>query len=75
VRIFGLGATGSTPLCRNANNEISTCSSFPLAESNNGALVEKLERQQAQLEAQAKEIALLKQLVCAQNKEAAVCGQ
>ena len=75
VRIFGLGAVGSTPLCRNANNEISTCSSFPLAETNNGALVEKLERQQAQLEAQAKEIALLKQLVCAQNKEAAVCGQ
>lgn len=27
VRIFGLGAAGSTQLCRNANNEISTCSS------------------------------------------------
>jgi hypothetical protein len=27
VRIFGLGAAGSTPLCRNADNEISNCSS------------------------------------------------
>jgi hypothetical protein len=27
VRIFGLGAAGATNLCRNANNEISTCSS------------------------------------------------
>jgi hypothetical protein len=27
VRIFGLGAGGSTQLCRNTNNEISTCSS------------------------------------------------
>ncbi len=27
VRIFGLGAAGSTQLCRNANNEVSTCSS------------------------------------------------
>ena len=27
VRIFGLGAAGSTNLCRNSNNEISTCSS------------------------------------------------
>ncbi len=27
VRIFGLGAAGSTQLCRNADNEISTCSS------------------------------------------------
>lgn len=27
VRIFGLGAAGSTALCRNANNEIATCSS------------------------------------------------
>ncbi len=27
VRVFGLGAAGSTQLCRNADNEISTCSS------------------------------------------------
>jgi hypothetical protein len=27
VRIFGLGAAGSVQLCRNANNEISSCSS------------------------------------------------
>jgi hypothetical protein len=27
VRIFGLGSAGSTQLCRNSNNEISTCSS------------------------------------------------
>lgn len=27
VRIFGLGAAGSAHLCRNANNEVSTCSS------------------------------------------------
>ncbi len=25
VRIFGLGAAGNTPLCRNASNQISTC--------------------------------------------------
>ena len=27
VRVFGLGSAGSTQLCRNASNEISTCSS------------------------------------------------
>jgi hemoglobin-like flavoprotein len=73
IRIFGLGSGGMTLLCRNANNEISTCSS-PFAE-NGGELAETVKRQQAQIEAQAREIALLKQLVCAQNRDAAVCRE
>jgi hypothetical protein len=72
VRIFGLGTGGVTQLCRNLNNEIATCS-LPLAESN-GEILETVKRQQAQIEAQAREIALLKELVCAQNKAAAVCS-
>ena len=73
VRIFGLGSAGVTQLCRNLNNEIATCS-LPLTEAN-GELAETLKRQQAQIDAQAKEIALLKELVCAQNKAAAVCAE
>ncbi|MEZ5424678.1 MAG: tail fiber domain-containing protein [Pyrinomonadaceae bacterium] len=34
VRVFGLGFAGSTSLCRNSNNEISTCSSSIRYKSN-----------------------------------------
>ncbi|MEZ5307743.1 MAG: tail fiber domain-containing protein [Pyrinomonadaceae bacterium] len=34
VRVFGLGAAGSTALCRNTSNEISTCSSSIRYKSN-----------------------------------------
>lgn len=83
VRIFGLGADGSTSLCRNANNEISTCTTGNFAEQSQAdaqMMKTQIESQQQQIDAQAKQLAeqkalidALRKLVCAANPAAEVC--
>ena len=74
IRLSSLAIGGTVNLCLNPNREISVCNDL-LAGNSGSALAETIKRQQAQLDEQAKEIALLKQIVCAQNKEAAVCRE
>ena len=88
VRIFGLGTAGATPLCRNANNEISTCLP-PLAESGNAELLDtvknrqtqieeqqkQLQKQQEQIARQQKQIEVLTKLFCQINPNADICKE
>jgi hypothetical protein len=75
VRVATLGAAGATHICRNASNQLSTCTS--LAER---AGSEELSAPRAEIEAQRKEIEYLrvqvdalKKLACATNAEADIC--
>ena len=75
VRVATLGAAGATHVCRNASNQLSTCTSFAEGASN-----EELFKQRAEVEAQKKEIEdlrgqveALKKLVCATSPAADVC--
>ena len=77
VRVFGLGAAGSTQLCRNADNEISTCTAqAALAENNvndvNAATINSLREQVKQ---QQQQIDALIKFICSQNTKAEVCKQ
>ena len=76
VRIPGLGTSGNTPLCRNANNEIATCST-PLAdgETEKSEIMKTLAEQSRQIEEQRKQIEMLRKIVCEQNKTAAICTE
>ncbi len=79
VRIFGLGANGSTALCRNADNEIATCDIGGFTQENRAnteqinALREKIKQQETLLNQQQITIDGLKNLVCAQNPIAGIC--
>lgn len=74
LRVNVLGASGATPVCRNANNELATCTG-PLAEESkkNDEQDALILRQKEQIERQQKEIDALKALVCSTNTTAAVC--
>jgi len=72
IRIFGLGAAGATPLCRNADNEISTCAGGNLAKENR-ADAEQINSLREQVKQQQIMIDGLRKLVCANNPNAAVC--
>lgn len=78
LKVLTLGAAGSTSLCRNAANQISTCTAGNFTESNN-QLIETLRTQNGQmleqLKAQKAEIEELKQIVCAANPTAKICGK
>jgi len=90
MQINTLGIAGSTPLCRNSNNEISTCTApTALAEKSGVAnaaeiktLREQVKQQQQQIEAQQRQNEVQKQqidalikLICSQNTKAEVCKQ
>ena len=82
VRINILGSTGSTPLCRNASLEVSSCSSSFTYPGASVALVNTVNQQHAEIEsqrkmieAQQKQIDALRELLCRANREAAVCKQ
>ena len=86
AKIITLGAAGSTSLCRNAANEISTCTAGNFAENkqveNNAATIKELGDQRARIEAQQKQISQqqiliesLRKLVCASNSTADVCQE
>ncbi len=74
-KVLMLGAAGNTSLCRNAANQISTCTAGNFADQNenfnairtqNLQMLEQLKAQQAQIEA-------LKTIVCAANSAAKIC--
>lgn len=79
LQVGTLGAAGNTSLCRNALNQISTCTAGNLAEKTieNSPEIKTLQVQNAQMleqiEAQQIVIDGLKKLVCANNPAAAVC--
>lgn len=76
VRIFGLGAAGSTHLCRNVDNEISTCTTqAALAENNGGQNAAEIKTLREQVKQQQQQIDALVKLVCSQNTKAEVCKQ
>jgi hypothetical protein len=81
IRLYGLGSPGLTLLCRNASLEISTYDGqFTADPAAKNEILKTLREQETRLDAQAEQIRqqqsqieLLKRLVCAQNKEAAIC--
>jgi hypothetical protein len=83
IRVSVLGGPGMTPLCRNALNQISTCSSLRSHESNVGvellnAVKEQqaqIERQERRIESQERLINVLKLTLCASQPAAAICKQ
>ncbi len=79
VKLFMLGAAGSTSLCRNAALQISTCTPGNFADPQNNESIETLRTQNLkmseQLKAQAVQIEALKQVVCAMNPTAEFCGK
>ncbi|MDQ4122264.1 MAG: hypothetical protein M3209_12565 [Acidobacteriota bacterium] len=82
VRIYGLGAAGATPLCRNASNEISTCSSSLTESASNSNLLETVKTQDAKILVQQKQIEKLetvieglRAIVCSQNPQTQICKE
>jgi hypothetical protein len=76
VRIFGLGTAGSTQLCRNANNEISTCAPIAaFAEKDRDENATEIKTLREQVKQQQQQIDALIKLVCSQNTKADVCKQ
>lgn len=80
LQVNTLGAAGDTSLCRNASNQISTCTQGNRSEMNSTAAAAKIDRlgeqvkQQAELiEQQQIVINGLKKIVCSQNPNADVC--
>jgi hypothetical protein len=84
LQVGALGAAGSTALCRNNLNQISTCAAANLNENSpveqntttaNALLEQKaqINAQQAQIELQQKEINELKAIVCSIKSDATVC--
>lgn len=70
-----LGATGGTPLCRNAQNQIAACSASLVETGNSKSDSDVLKNQQSEIEQLRQQIALLKKLVCSQNAQAEVCKE
>lgn len=78
--VLTLGSAGSTSLCRNASNQISTCTAGNFAEKTtpeNAARFDALAEENAQMRRQIKEQKILlnglMKIVCAQNPQADVC--
>ncbi len=74
VRVPGLGAAGTTALCRNQNNEISICAA-QFNQADNADLRAAVTQQNLRIEQQRRRIDELKNLVCALKPEAAVCRE
>lgn len=68
MRVNILGASGSTSLCRNASNEISTCTAGNISEAEITNLRKTLEEQQRTINA-------LKALLCKSNPTEEVCKE
>jgi hypothetical protein len=78
IRVDVLGSDGVKPQCLNATNQLSTCSGLSLnrttMQTTPRDLVNAIKEQRAQIEAQQKEIAALKKLVCLDHPEAEMCN-
>ncbi len=75
VRVGKLGTNGSTSLCLNASDEISTCNN-PLAEGSTSASAEALVKEQAaEIQALKLQLSALKALVCEDRPKAEICRQ
>jgi hypothetical protein len=78
VKLLNLGPAGSTSLCRNAVNQISTCTAGNLTQfsseeittlrAQNLRMLDQLKNQQAEIDA-------LKAIVCAANPSAKLCAK
>jgi hypothetical protein len=82
VRVYGLGTAGSTSLCRNANNEISTCTAgnFTDADADKSSATINLLREQnvlmqQQLNRQQLLLDDLRKTFCQVNPQMEVCQQ
>lgn len=79
VRVFGLGAAGSTRLCRNADSEISSCTGSAVDSQDEATLTTLREQnaqileQQMQIARQQRQIDEMKKLVCSLKPEALLC--
>lgn len=78
VRVLNLGAAGSTSLCRNASNQISTCTPGNFTGTGNEqitALQQQNMQLLEQLKVQQSEIEELKMIICASNPAAKFCSK
>lgn len=73
LEVGTLGSPGSTSLCRNPFDEISTCTPGNFTEADGANLLEAVKKQAAQIEAQQRQIEELKTIVCSIKADAAVC--